>query len=523
MVDLCAHLDGASAVFGTIGSGKTFAAKGGVEGLLEQGRRVVVIDPTGAWHGMRSGADGDPDGGFDVTIFGGEHADINITEKSGKLLAETIANRHMQCIIDTSEFTQGEKVRFLTPFLETLYARTDRRPLHLIVDEADEIAAQKLADGEQRMFGAFDKIVRRGRIKGFRVLMITQRPAVLHKNVLSQIQTLVMMKLVSPQDRKAVEDWVRGAADADAAKQVIPTLSGLQVGEGWIWAPGQGVLEHGVFPVIRTYDSSRTPEYGDEAPSVRLKPVDLLDLQDALNQQAEDLPKTEVKPTRETADLRTELKRVSSQLKAAEDRVEHEFHRGFAAAMADVSLYAKNRKPAGSAPSRKPITAPVKKGKMPSKAEDTSLPAGARKMLAFLQERPVLRLSWSSLAASVGNKARGGNFNRCRKALLESGEIAEENGLVRLAAQSGDQWESMPPRELLESWKKILPSRAADILGLLAEGETSRVEIARRLGLAPSGGNWNSLWKVLKDNELVSVSGNRAEIAPELAIEWGMK
>ena len=43
---------------GTAGSGKTYAAKGFVERLLEAGARVAVVDPLGVWWGLRANADG---------------------------------------------------------------------------------------------------------------------------------------------------------------------------------------------------------------------------------------------------------------------------------------------------------------------------------------------------------------------------------------------------------------------------------------------------------------------------------
>jgi hypothetical protein len=42
------------------------------------------------------------------------------------------------------------------------------------------------------------------------VIAITQRPAALHKHGLSQADTLIALKLVAPQDRKAVEEWIKG-------------------------------------------------------------------------------------------------------------------------------------------------------------------------------------------------------------------------------------------------------------------------------------------------------------------------
>lgn len=60
------------AIVGKTGSGKTYTAKGLVERLLEEGRRVCVLDPTGAWYGLRTLANGKK-AGFPVMIFGGEH------------------------------------------------------------------------------------------------------------------------------------------------------------------------------------------------------------------------------------------------------------------------------------------------------------------------------------------------------------------------------------------------------------------------------------------------------------------
>lgn len=277
MTSLIDHLSHTTAIVGTTGAGKTYAAKSVVEELLALKRRVIIIDPTGAWYGLRAGSNGGADGGFPVLIFGGEHADIPIVPEAGEQVAEALAVRDVQAIIDTSEMTGGEKTRFLTSFLQKLYA-LNKASLHLIVDEADEVIPQNPMPEERRLSGAFDKIVRRGRIKGFRPLMITQRPAVIHKNALSQIGTLVALKLTSPQDRKAIEDWVKGNADADQARAVMSSLSALKRGEGWIWSPADQVLERVTFPSIRTFDSSRTPD-ADEAivdPALTAVDVDAL-------------------------------------------------------------------------------------------------------------------------------------------------------------------------------------------------------------------------------------------------------
>ena len=276
-----------AAILGRTGSGKTYTAKGLVERLLKDGKRVCIMDPTGAWWGLKSSADGKHPG-FPVCVFGGDHADVPISEHAGEALGKLIASGNVPAILDLSDMGSNERHRFAERFFESVY-RHNKGPIHLIVDEADEFAPQSGPPGTERMLGAIDRIVRRGRIKGFRVMMISQRPAVLNKNVLTQANMLVAMRLPASQDRKAVEAWIKGQADEAAANALLASLSTLKRGEGWIWAPELGLLERTHFPKISTFDSSRTPEDGEQiAPPKKLADVDLSEIQGAMNAAIEE-------------------------------------------------------------------------------------------------------------------------------------------------------------------------------------------------------------------------------------------
>lgn len=253
-------LDECAGIVGKTGTGKSYLAKGLVERMLAAKNRVCILDPTGAWWGLKSNAAGDGPG-FQVAIFGGEHADLPITVEQAEPLAHLIATSNLPTVIDMSDFTTSERRRFATRFLDALYHK-NREALHLIVDEADEFAPQRPGPDQTTLLNRMDQIVRRGRVKGFRVMLITQRPAVLSKDVLSMAALLIAMKLTSPQDRNAISAYLEGQAEQAQRKLIVDGLPRLERGQGWVWWPEGAILEQATFPKITTFDSSKTPEAG---------------------------------------------------------------------------------------------------------------------------------------------------------------------------------------------------------------------------------------------------------------------
>ena len=251
-------LDERLAIVGTSGSGKTYAAKGLIERVMAGGGRVCVVDPLGVWWGLSRGADGValP---FPVAVFGGAHADVPLDPGMGAALGRLVGAQSMACVVDVSDFGSAAARReFMTALTEALYA-TNTEPLHLVLDEADLWAPQRTQPDGLALLGRVEEIVRRGRVRGFVPWLITQRPAVLHKDVLSQADILVSMKLTSSQDRAAVGRWIEGQADRAEGRRILGALPQLRRGEGWVWAPGDGVLARVAFPSILTLDSSQTP------------------------------------------------------------------------------------------------------------------------------------------------------------------------------------------------------------------------------------------------------------------------
>lgn len=256
------------AVLAMNGAGKSYGVRATiVEPLLKQERRVCIIDPTGVHWGVRLDAKGREPSGLDAVIFGGPRGDFPVSDVHGEAVAEVIATSSRSTIIDTSDMTVGARTRFFAGFAETLLRR-NRAPLHLIIDESHLFAPQgRVADpASAKMLHAANNLISLGRARGLRVVLISQRPAKLHKDSLTQAHSLIVMKLIAPQDRDAARAWIEGQPDAKRGEEVMASLAGLQTGHGWLWAPEIDVLSRISFPKITTFDSFRAPDDAVDAP-----------------------------------------------------------------------------------------------------------------------------------------------------------------------------------------------------------------------------------------------------------------
>jgi Mn-dependent DtxR family transcriptional regulator len=249
------------AALGKTGSGKTSVIKAAiVEPALAAEERVCVIDPTGAWWGLRLKADGRTKG-FPVYVFGGRYADYPLLGSSGEAMADVIGTTNTPAILDTSLMKGGDRIRFFTDFADAIL-RKNEGPLRLVIDEAHVFMPQAGARGGGAvpdMMHAGNNLISLGRSRGLRIVLISQRAAKLHKDSLTQVETLIALRLIAPQDRAAVREWIADQADLEKGKDIIASLPKLNDGEGWVWAPEADFLKRIQFPRPLTFDSSAAP------------------------------------------------------------------------------------------------------------------------------------------------------------------------------------------------------------------------------------------------------------------------
>jgi hypothetical protein len=550
---------------GRTGSGKTFALKAAVEALLNEGARVCILDPTGVWYGLRSNAKGTGPG-FPVVVFGGDHADVPIVDTSGEALAELVATKNVPIVVDLSEFTMGGRTRFATRFLEDLYRR-NRLPLTLVVDESDVFAPQRVQPDEMVMLSRMEQICRRGRVRGFRVWLITQRPAALSKAVLSQANTLIAMQLTAPQDRAAVGAWIEGQADKERGKQVLAELPRLKRGEGFVWSPSHDILERVKFPPITTFDTGKTPVEGEKAPVLKLAEIDLASIGESFKQAEAEASANDPKRLRaRIAELERALKSSGKDfgLRAAVD-LRNERNAGYLDGERDTLALAKGvfthvenaliiavRKECADAvqligaskatpkkwvPDAKSMAAKhavdamqianaegLKRGSAPRGNGATAhagatLNAAQRKFLTVLAQRQGKATSRNQVALFAGYSSKSAHVDNVLSSLRAAAYAEGRRGDIRITdaglAALGE-FEPLPSGDRLRDYWMLEAGGAAEaaFLKVVFEaypGSLTRDEIAQRAGYSTTSAHVDNVLSRLRSLDLIT--GGRSAIS----------
>jgi len=112
------------AIIGRRGKGKTSTACVLAEEMIGAGIPIVIVDPVGAWWGLRSSRSG-TEAGLPVVIFGGDHADVPLTPESGQIIANVIVKERFPAILDLSHLSKT-KMRTSTSFRRQ--SKTSMRP-----------------------------------------------------------------------------------------------------------------------------------------------------------------------------------------------------------------------------------------------------------------------------------------------------------------------------------------------------------------------------------------------------------
>lgn len=531
------------------GAGKTNAARALAEEMFAAGLPFVVVDPVGSWSGLRSSRDGKGPG-LPIPIFGGRLGDMPLERTAGSLLADLVVDKRLSCVIDVSDFdSEAARKQFLHDFARRLYARNEQ-PLHVFCEEADDYIPQsgsfKGIDGQ--LLRAWENLVRRGRGRGIGVTLITQRSAAINKSVLTQVQTLIALRTTGPQDRKAIEGWLKYHAQSD---EILASLPGLADGEAWVWSPNfLHLTKRFRFRLSHTFDSGATPVAGAGKRTATLADVDLGAIEKEMAATRERAKAEDPKLLRaEVARLKAELqKKPAAEVEQKIVEVPIVDREGLREAGADLSnlgeligvlTVAHQRARANNAAMEKRLRSAQAMGERgvsrlstPARAGAASQAAparaaasrsngagsadpevgrgGLRRILVALAQRPD-GLTHRQIGVRAGLSSKSGSFStyvgKARSSAWITGHsdriVITEAGLAALGS-----YDPLPTgRDLLEHWLRELgESGASRILRAVAEAYPKALtheEVGEAANLSAASGSYSTYCSKLRSLELI--------------------
>jgi uncharacterized protein len=243
VVDANLVATGRTCVIGASGSGKSYAVGVICEELCKGQVPFAIVDTEGEHAGLKEK--------YEVIVVGDdEKCDLQWSSLDRARLAGQ-APDIAPLVLDVSE-TENPKER-VGALLSSIYLEVEERrtPYLIIVEEADRFIPQ---NGDR--VPIFDEVARRGRKRGMGLIVCTQRPSLVDKNILSQCGNQLIGKLVIKNDLQAVAQFFSGH---ELPKQ-LTTLE-----------PGRFYAMGGLSPVPRsikirkmdTHYSGTTPRLAD--------------------------------------------------------------------------------------------------------------------------------------------------------------------------------------------------------------------------------------------------------------------
>lgn len=551
-------IESATALVSQRGRGKSGGVRVIEEELLHHRLPFVTLDPVSIHWGLRSSFNGKEPSGHELLVVGGEHGDIPLERRGGEDVARGIVEDNVSAVIDLGGQTKSAQREFVRDFADGLYRLNNASRL-VVLEETPEFAPQRLISAEiAQTFEAVERIVRLGRNKGLGALLVGQRPATINKDLLTQVDSIICLGINSPQDRKALKEWVEQNAEPDRLKEFMDGISALDRQEAWIWSPAQLKL----FRRFRFRDF--TTLHPDKTHLRRLGLLKTVPAQtdvSGLVQRLQGTMKTlaEKRKAEDPKTLRTQVAQLERELAAARnakppapkvervevpvipsgqvkalgsyvEKLDAVAAKATEAANSIRGLLGVHLRLAAPAPAPRPAVAPRPAPRPAPRAVEgeAEVKAGARRMLQELASRYPLKLTRAQLGTLVGITPSGGTYGTYFGTLKRLGFLTEAaNGDVEITKEGLDYvGTDVPPapattRELLDRWRKSLKAGAAEMLDVLVavhpQGMT-RHDLGERTGITATGGTFGTYLGILRRNGLVEVQGDEVRASDTLFI-----
>lgn len=417
------------AILAKRGAGKTYTGAVMAEEFFKNNIPFIVFDPIDVWWGLRLNKNG-KEKGLPVVVFGVEHADIQLDREMGRKIAQAVVKENISCIISTFGMPKVAQRHLIAEFAEEIL-NINNTPRHIFIEEAHEFVPQRVFGALGKTFNAVSNLVVMGRNRGLGVTLINQRAATINKDVLTQLDTLLAFRNVSPQDRKALKEWVEyHSAEGDFDK-FMASLPSLPTGEGWIWSPEfLGIFKRIKIRKRETFHPDRE-KLGDKFVMPKLDQIDVQSFISKFSDSIKTKDKEEFKIKKSlTVKEEDPLKSVFDQQAIIKMKNEYESNllqkdveiRKLLSLIEQIRKLVGGKIPAGdNQENNSPIGSNIE---MWIKKLGGS---GASRILQFLADKSGMKFTRSQIGLAVGLSSKSGSFSTYISTLKRNNLIVEQN------------------------------------------------------------------------------------------------
>jgi hypothetical protein len=295
-------LTGRGFVTGKSGSGKSNTASVVIEKLLSNNFPVLIVDTDGEYYGLKER--------FELLHAGADdECDIQVSSEHAEKLAGLALEQNVPIILDVSGYlNEGDAQELVTEVAKNLFAKEKKlkKPFLMLVEECHEYIPE--GGGMDEAGKMLIKIGKRGRKHGLGIVGISQRPADVKKDFITQCDWLVWHRLTWRNDTKVV-GRILGSEYADA-------IEDMGNGEGFLVTDWSESIRRVQFRKKRTFDAGATPGLDDfERPD--LKSVD-----GTLVSELQNISDEKARHESRLADLRQELDKKDARIRELERELE---------------------------------------------------------------------------------------------------------------------------------------------------------------------------------------------------------
>ncbi|ELY39106.1 hypothetical protein C496_14652 [Natronorubrum tibetense GA33] len=296
-------LTGRGFVTGKSGSGKSNTASVIAEELLESGFPLLIVDTDGEYYGLKEE--------YEMLHAGAdEECDIQIGPEHAEQMASLALEENVPVILDVSGYLDEDVAdELLRKIARQLFVKEKKlkKPFLLVVEEVHEYIPEGGGMGETGRL--LIKISKRGRKHGLGILGISQRPADVKKDFITQANWLVWHRLTWDNDTNVVGRII----DTEYSELV----SELNDGQGFVQTDWMDVDVRKVqFRRKRTFDAGATPGLDDfERPELK-------SVSDALVGDLQDISERKDREESRILELENELEKKEKRIETLEDELE---------------------------------------------------------------------------------------------------------------------------------------------------------------------------------------------------------